>query len=428
MTATRNIGFEFPEKLEGLFAPHRYKVLYGGRGGTKSHGVAGWLLYEAIQQPNFVLCGREFQKSIADSVHRLLADKIVAMGMQDNFTVEQARIYGRSGAEFSFHGLRHNIDNIKSIEGTDRLWFEEAANASKQTWEKIIPTIRKEGSQIIVTFNPELDTDETYKRFILKPPPSAWVQKLTWRDNPWFPQVLRDEMEHLKATDYDAYLNVWEGHCRQTLDGAIYAREMRAAMEDGRITKVPYDRAKPVHTFWDLGRRDYTAIWFAQVVGFEFRILAFYQNRGMDLQPYLKELRERAYLYGTCWLPHDADNELLASRRTIKQQMEDAGFTVRITPKTAIATGINAARTIFPNCYFDEELCADGLTSLRRYRYGVDERGQFTRDPIHDPEGASDGADAFRYLAVSLREPTPQTFTMPPPRMHVPGQAGGWMR
>lgn len=431
----RVCGLQLPEALDGIQGPERYKVAYGGRGGAKSWGFAEWLLAEAIEmeirrptEPWRVLCGREYQKSISDSVHRLLCDQIVALGMQDNYSVEQARIYGRGGSEFTFAGLRHNIDNIKSVEGTDRLWFEEAQNASRQTWEKLIPTIRKDGSQIFVTFNPELDTDETYKRFVINTPPSTWLKKITWRDNPWFPKVLRDEKDHMQATDPDAYLTVWEGHCRQTLDGAIFAKEIRVATEENRITKVPYDRSKPVHTFWDLGRRDYTAIWFAQVVGFEFRILSFYQNRGLDLQPYLMELRARNYLYGECWLPHDAENELLASRRTIKQQMEDAGFTVKITPKISVADGINAARTIFANSWFDADGCADGLNSLRRYRYGVDDRGQYTRLPLHDPDGASDGADAFRYLAISLRERKAQKFVMPPPRLPVRAQVGGWMR
>ena len=416
---------EFPHKIEGLFEPHRYKILYGGRGSAKSWSVARYLLIDGAQNKKRTLCGREFQNSIRDSVHQSLADQIVMMGMQDKYSVEQARIYGSNGSEFTFAGLRHNIDNIKSAEGLDRVWIEEAATASKQTWSKLIPTIRKEGSEIIATFNPELDTDETYKRFILNTPPDAWVQKLTWRDNPWLSKVLRDEKDYLRDTDPDAYLTVWEGHCRQTLDGAIYAKEMRSATLDERITKVPYDRSKPVHTFWDLGRRDYTAIWFAQVVGFEFRCLSYYQNRGFALDHYLKELQSRGYVYGDCWLPHDAENELLASQRTIAQQMREAGFTVKITPKIAVVDGINAARTIFPNVWFDSDGCADGLNCLRRYRYDVDENGQFSRQPLHDE--ASDGADGFRYLAVSLRERRAPVFKMPPPRVAL-GNRTGWMR
>lgn len=416
---------EFPEKLAFLFEPSRYKILFGGRGGSKSWGIARALLIMGAQKPIRVLCGREFQLSIADSVHRLLCDQITTLGLQDHYDIEKARIYGKNGTEFSFAGLRHNIDNIKSLEGTDVVWVEEAATVSKNTWTKLIPTIRKEGSEIWVSFNPELDQDETYLRFVTNPPPNAVVVKMNHSDNPFFPKVLRAEMEHMRETDPDTFLTVWEGHCRQTLDGAIYAREVRAATEEGRITKVPYDRSKPVHTFWDLGRSDHTSIWFTQIVGFEFRCLAYYQNRGYGLDHYIKELQRRAYVYGDCWLPHDAENELLASQRTISQQMREAGYTVRITPKIKVADGINAARMIFPNTWFDAEECADGLNCLRRYRYDVDDNGQFSRNPLHDE--ASDGADAFRYMAVALRERKAPKITIPLPRMIRP-QAGGWMR
>jgi phage terminase large subunit len=211
-------------------------------------------------------------------------------------------------------------------------------------------------------------------------------------------------MEDLKARDYDAYLTVWEGHCKQTLDGAIYANEVRAATIEERFTRVPYEQSKPVHTFWDLGRADKTAIWFAQIVGFEFRLIDYYENQGHALAHYLKHLQSKPYVYGDTWLPHDADNELLASERTIAQQARAAGYKVRITPKSSIVDGINAARTVFSSCWFDNDKCADGLQCLRNYRYEVDpDTQQYSTKPLHD--WASHGADAFRYFAVALREP-----------------------
>lgn len=421
------LGAEFPDKLMGLFDPHRYKVAYGGRGSAKSWGFARYLLIEAAKQPLRILCGREFQNSIKDSVHQLLADQIAELGLQDAYAIEEKRLYGRNGSEFMFAGLRHNITNIKSVEGVDKVWVEEAQTVSRRTWDILIPTIRKDGSEILVTYNPELDSDETHVRFVLNTPPNAWVQKMTYRDNPWFPDVLRQEMEHLRDTDPDAYLTVWEGHCRQTLDGAIYAREIRKATEEDRITRVPYDPSKPVHTFWDLGRSDHTSIWFAQIVGFEFRCLAYYQNRGYGLDHYIKECQSRGYVYGDFWLPHDAENELLASERTISQQMRASGYTVRITPKIKVADGINAARMIFPNTYFDQSACADGLMCLRRYRYDIDKNNQYTRDPLHDE--FSDGADAFRYMAVALREKKTPKLDIPLPKLfRSQSLSAGWMR
>lgn len=394
---------EFPEALECLFKPARYKTLYGGRGGAKSWGIARALLLQGTTKPLRVLCAREMQTSITQSVHKLLKDQIAAMGLSGFYEVQNYVIKGMNGTEFTFHGLKHNIANIKSIEGVDVCWIEEAQTVSKSSWDTLIPTIRKDGSEIWISFNPSLEADETYQRFVVSPPTGAVVQKINWADNPWFPDVLRQEMEDLKAKDYDAYLNVWEGHCKQTLDGAIYANEVRAATTAGRFTKVPYDPSKPVHTYWDLGRADKTAIWFVQMVGFEFRVIDYYENQGQALGHYLKELQSRSYVYGDCWLPHDANNELLASEQTIAQQCRAFGFKVRVTPKTSVVNGINAARTVFATCWFDSEKCADGLQALRNYRYEVDpDTQQYSTNPLHD--WASHGADAFRYFAVSLKE------------------------
>lgn len=232
------IKAEFPEKLECLFQPARYKVLYGGRGGAKSWGAARALLIRGASRPLRVLCAREFQNSIKDSVHKLLADQIEALGLSDVYEVLDKEIRGKNGTEFAFRGLRHNVTAIKSFESADVCWVEEAQTVSKASWDTLIPTIRKPDSEIWITFNPELDTDETYKRFVLNPPPDSIVRKINWSDNPFFPDVLRAEKDHLKEMDPDSYLVTWEGYCRQTLDGAIYAKEIRDATADGRIAKV----------------------------------------------------------------------------------------------------------------------------------------------------------------------------------------------
>lgn len=402
----------FPEKLQCLFQPSRYKILHGGRGGSKSWGIARALLVKGVERPLRVLCAREIQKSIKDSVHQLLTDQISAMGMAGVYDVLAKEIRGPNGTLFVFEGLKHNVDNIKSKEGIDICWVEEAQTVSKSSWEKLIPTIRKEGSEIWVSFNPELETDETYQRFVVKPPTGAMVVKIGYQDNPWFPSVLKQEMEDLRERDYDAYLNVWEGHCKVTLDGAIFANEIRLATKENRFTRVPYEANKPVSTFWDLGRADMTAIWFAQVVGFEFRLIDYYENSGQALTHYIKVLKEKPYIYGEHWMPHDADNELLASETTIKQQMQSAGLPARIVPKTSVIEGIDAARAIFSKCYFDSEKCADGLHALRHYRYDVDpDTKERSQKPLHD--WASHGADAFRYMALALRAPKTVKWEQP---------------
>jgi phage terminase large subunit len=393
---------QFPEKLECLFQPNRYKVLYGGRGGAKSWGVARALIIIGAERPIRILCAREFQSSIADSVHKLLSDQIALMGYSDFYTIEKAAIYGKNGTEFTFAGIKHNVGRIKSYEGVDIVWVEEAENVSKNSWEVLIPTIRKEGSEIWLTFNPKLESDETYKRFILNPPPGSTLLKLNWSDNPWFKGELERERLLLRARDPDAYLNVYEGNPRHNVDGAIYARELRAATEAGRITRVPYDPVKPVHTYWDLGYFDFTAIWFAQVVGFEYRILDFMQIRQTPIPEMVQELQKRGYAYGTDYLPHDgASKSLAGAGRSIEQMLRGFGRTVHVLPQSSVTDGINAVRSLFPNCWFDETKCSDGLQALRHYRFMVDqESGQFSAKPLHDEN--SHAADAFRGLAMSL--------------------------
>lgn len=418
------MNHQFPEKLQPLFQPMRYKVLKGGRGGAKSWGIARALLLLGTTKPIRVVCAREFQMSISQSVHALLSDQIAAMGLSSFYEIIKSEIRGLNGTQFLFAGLHHNVQNIKSLEGCDICWVEEAQAVSPSSWNTLIPTIRKEGSEIWISFNPNLESDPTYQRFVVKPPKNSIIITINWQDNPWFPQVLKDEKNDLMERDYDQYLNVWEGHCKVTLDGAIYAEQIRQATKAGRFMSVPIDASKPVQTFWDLGRSDKTAIWFAQQIGFDYRIVDYYENQGHALGHYLKILQNRAYVYGDCWLPHDADNELLSSERTITQQVRAFGYKPRVLPRVSIASGIEAARSIFPNCYFDQEKCADGLHCLRHYRYDVDpETQQYSKNPLHD--WASHGADAFRYLAMALREVTKKTAKEVKPRPRVGAQS--WM-
>ena len=215
---------QFPAKLRGLFKPHRYKVARGGRGSGKSWGFARALLALGASRPLRVLCAREVQESIKESVHRLLKDQIEELGLGGHYQVLETEIRGKNGTLFVFAGLlQHTVTSIKSYEGFDVCWVEEAQNVSKRSWGILIPTIRKVGSEIWVTFNPELDTDETYVRFVENTPPDTFLVEMNWRDNPWFNGVLDAERKHAKAThtkeDYD---NIWEGKCRSAVVGAVY--------------------------------------------------------------------------------------------------------------------------------------------------------------------------------------------------------------
>ncbi|TVS11861.1 MAG: PBSX family phage terminase large subunit [Gammaproteobacteria bacterium] len=191
---------------------YRYRVLYGGRGSAKSWSIARTLILLASQSPLRILCGREYQSSVRDSVHRLLSDQISAMGLGGAWDVQRSTIvHGTNGSEFIFKGLRHNPQEIKSTEAVDVAWIEEAEAVSAESWRVLIPTIRKPGSEIWVSFNPAQETDPTYQRFVVQDPHRALVIKMGYRDNPWLPAVLREEAEEAKRRDPEAYAHVWGG-------------------------------------------------------------------------------------------------------------------------------------------------------------------------------------------------------------------------
>lgn len=435
----REIIAPFPAKLSFLLEERaRYKVLYGGRGGTKSWGIARALIIRGAKEPGLrVMCTREVQSSMKESVHQLLKDQIKLLGLgpaseggTGHYRVLDNEIRGPGGTGFIFKGMS-DPEAIKSLEGCDVCWIEEARVTTKTSWQKLDPTVRKPGSEIWVSFNPELETDFLYDLFVKRdPPPRSIVRQVGWQDNPWLSDELLAQKDHQKTVDYDDYLWIWEGHCRVALEGAVYAKELRAAQKEGRICKVPLDRSKPIHTFWDLGRGDMTAIWFVQIVGFQYRIVGYYQNSGFVFDHYLKHLQDekerRGWFYGTHWLPHDAGDKLLAARRTIKQQTEDAGHQVRIVPKLPIVNGINAARTVFAQCYFDEVETADGINCLRQYHYEVDDDGTRSNKPEHD--WSSHGSDAWRMLGVALKEDTIKTKPKAKPAAKVRDGRTAWMR
>src|ERR1035441_4851613 len=191
---------EAPPKLDFLSHPARFKVLWGGRGGIKSWGVARALIQKAYSSPLRILCARELQLSIQESVHHLLETQIHLMGLDPFFTVQQTSITSSAGAEFIFSGIKSNPTKIKSMEGIDICWVEEAEKVSRTSWEILIPTIRAAGSEIWVTFNPDEETDPTSQMFLVHRPDDAVVVETNWRDADlagWFPDELRRAKDYL---------------------------------------------------------------------------------------------------------------------------------------------------------------------------------------------------------------------------------------
>jgi phage terminase large subunit len=363
--------------------------------------------------------------------------------MEDFYTVTTTSIKGNNGSEFSFEGIRHNVNTIRSYEGVDRVWVEEANTVSKKSWEVLIPTIRKDNSEIWISFNPEFEDDETFERFVLNPPSSAIVRKVNYKDNPWFPKVLEEERLELLKKHPDDYDYVWEGNCRKWLENAIYASELRKTMAENRVTHVPFDPAVPVFTAWDLGHTDSTCIWWYQIVGQEIHVLECYGTNGGSVSEYASQVLGRhvqidivdndvkakfgdaipeiahrqEYRYERHWLPHDARAKTLAAAgKSIIQQLCSA-LTIEkcaIVPDIGVEDGIQAARMMFGRCWFDANGTVDGMKALRRYQRKEQLDGMsLGKTPLHD--WTSHFADAFRMASVAWQEARKQEKPKPKP-------------
>ena len=386
--------------FEPLLNPRRYKVIYGGRGSGKSYSIAMLLVLASYQHPLRILCAREIQKSITDSVHQLLADTIERLGLSSHFEIQKTQILGKNGSRFIFEGLRSNVSKVKGLEGIDRVWVEEAESLTNHSWDTLIPTIRAENSEIWLSFNPLDEMDATYQRFVVEPPPDALVIKVNYDDNPWFPDTLEAERLHMKDKNLALYAHIWEGDCYANKDGAYYTNHLI----DKQITSVPVDRALPVNSSWDLGIADATAIWLWQVDGKSVRFVSYYEASGEGIQHYLDALSDykakNRIQWGVHIAPHDIRVREWSTGQSRHEMAANLGINFDIAPNLPIIDGIESVRRLLSSAWFDEENCKAGIRSLRNYRKEWDDRRQaYKTRPLHD--WTSHCADAMRYCAVS---------------------------
>lgn len=396
---------EFPEKLKFLFQPKRYKVARGGRGSGKSWGFARALLVMGAGKPLRILCAREVQKSIAQSVHQLLSDQIDSLGLSSFYQTLQNEIRGKNGTKFLFSGLSDlTSDSIKSFEGCDIVWVEEGQSITARSWKILIPTIRKDGSEIWVSYNPELETDETHQRFVVNPPPDCESVLMNWVDNPWFPEVLERERQHAKRVMSEhEYRNIWEGECLPAVQGAIYFDEVASMERTGRICAVPHDPLLKTHAIWDLGWNDSMSIILVQRHISEIRVVEYIEDSHRTLADYVADLKAKRFNdqpvnWGHDWLPHDGFSKDFKTGKSAEEILRTLGRSVQQTPKMDIEGGIKAARSIFSRVYMDKDKTSRLVECLKRYRRQVNKTTNEPGAPLHDE--FSHGADAFRYLAV----------------------------
>lgn len=400
-----SIDARFPRKLEFLFKPARYKVARGGRGSGKSWGFARALLIRCAKQQTRVLCTREIQKSIQQSVHQLLSDQIEAMGLQGVFEILQNEIRGPHGSQIFFSGLSDiTATALKSFEGVDIAWCEEAQAISAKSWKTLTPTIRKEGSEIWVTYNPELESDPTHQMFVTNPPPDCVSVLMNYSDNPYFPAVLEAERAHAEATmSEEDYAHTWKGQCKPAVEGAIYFTAMSQTIAAGRIREVPHDAALKTHIVFDLGMADSMTLILVQKLASEIRVIHYIEGNQRILADYSAELRglrldDQPMNWGKVYLPHDGFHKRHQTGKDDAEILTGLGWSVEKVPMAAVNSGIDRLREVFPRIYFHKPRTERLIECLKRYRWNISQKTGEAVSPLHDE--FSHGADAARYLGL----------------------------
>lgn len=429
---TRSLEWRYPAKLEPLTQPARYKGARGGRGGGKSHFFAEKLVLKAYAKQLRWACLREVQNTIKDSVRQLLIDKIQKFDLGAYFEVLDAEIRVHNDGLLIFRGLQsYNAENIKSLEGFDGAWVEEAQTFSEKSLRLLRPTIRKPGSELWFSWNRRHETDAV-ERFFQSNPPDSHCVEINWNDNPWFPDVLRQEKDHDYATDREMAEHVWGGGYELISERSYYARYIKRIEDAGQVGNFPYNPRLPVDTSWDIGVDDYTAVWFWQNDGQRTYVIDFWEAQGDGAQQvfedalpeYTQDIKQRyaalsalgrpqSFTYRTHHFPHD-----IKVREWGKRAQERSQTVMELgVPQAAINVGVSAdpadrvqaVRAILPGVYFNASpRVLQGLTRLRRYSRKWNEAlGTYT-GPLKD--GNDHAADAFGEYAIN----NPMAYTPPP--------------
>jgi phage terminase large subunit len=417
------VQIKLPPKLVPVFAGEAmYRGAYGGRGSAKTRSFAKMAAVWGIRlaqenKPGVIVCGREFMNSLDDSSMAEVKAAIYSepwLAELYDFGEKYIRTKDRL-IDFAFIGLRHNLDSIKSKALIRLLWVDEAEPVSETAWMKAIPTVREDGSEIWVTWNPERKNSATHKRFRLDPPTDSKIVELNWRDNPWFPETLNKTRLDDFNKRPDQYAHVWEGDFVTVVEGAYFAKSLSAAKAAGRIGRVSADPLMTIRAIWDIGgtgaKADACAIWIAQFVGREIRVLDYYEAVGQPLATHVQWLRDKGYGKAYCILPHDGAHQDKVFDASYEGALRSAGFDVRVVPnqgKGAAKMRIESARRLFPSIWFNADTTEPGRDALGWYheKKSDDERN-VGLGPEHD--WSSHGADAFGLMCVAYEQPEDQT-------------------
>jgi phage terminase large subunit len=404
-----------------LLKPSRYKGAWGGRGSGKSHFFAGLAVETAVLKPGCRgLMVREVQKSLAESAQQLIKDKIGEFGLSSQFNVLRDRIETPGGGLFSFIGMQdHTAESVKSLEGYDFAWCEEAHSLSQRSLTLLRPTIRKAGSELWFSWNPTRNVDPVDA--LLRgptPPTGALVVHANWSDNPWFPDELEQERTDDQRDRADNYDHVWEGGYVKVTEGAYFAAQLTTARAEGRIGRVAADPLMQIRAVFDIGgtgrKADATAIWICQFIGREIRVLNYYEAQGQPLATHVAWLRANGYGSALCTLPHDGVQGDKVHDVSYESALRDAGFEVRVIGnqgRGAAMLRVEAVRRLFPMIWINEVTTAGGVAALGSYHERKDEARGIGLGPEHD--WASHGADAFGLMCVAYEEPREGAWSQP---------------
>jgi phage terminase large subunit len=406
------LSIETARIFEPLLKPSRYKGAWGGRGSGKSHYMAGAVVEHCLLNPGSrIVCIREVQKTLAQSAKLLIENKIQEFGVGSQFRVLYDRIETPGGGLIIFQGMVDaTAESIKSLEGYNIAWVEEAQTLSARSLALLRPTIRADNSEIWFSWNPRRRSDAVDQFLRGAKPDNAIVVKANWRDNPWFPSVLEEE-RHLDLSKFpDRYHHVWEGDYAKAFEGAYFATGLAEARKEGRIGKVARDPLLPLRIYWDIGgagaKADACAIWVVQFVHQEIRVLDYIEGQGQVLGYYTQELHHRGYDKALCTLPHDGMNTNTITGLKYADHLRDAGFSVNVVPNQgagAAAQRIEAVRRLLPKCWFNEATTEAGRDALGYYHEKKDEQRSIGLGPEHD--WSSHAADAFGLMAIKYEEP-----------------------
>jgi phage terminase large subunit len=410
---------QLPAKLVPVFIGEAmYRGAYGGRGSAKTRSFAKMAAVHGMRcakagQSGVIVCGREFQNTLAESS---LAEIRAAIESEEwlsaHYDVGENFVRTKDKrVDFAFIGLRHNLDSIKSKSHIRLLWVDEAEPVSELAWSKAIPTVREDGAEIWVTWNPERAKSATNQRFRENPPRDSKIIEMNWRDNPWFPTTLNKTRLEDQEKRPDQYAHVWEGEYITAMAGAYFAKALAEAKEQGRIGKVALDPLMTTRAFWDIGgtgmKADATAIWIAQFVGREIRILDYYEAQGQPLAAHVEWLRRRGWEKALCVLPHDGAAHDRVFEVSFEGALGSAGFSVVTIPNQGTGAArmrIEAARRLFPMMWFNAEATQAGRDALGWYheKQSEDHR-EIGLGPEHD--WSSHGSDAFGLMCIAYEKP-----------------------